>query len=537
MRWVLAAVAWLAMVAPAQAASLDGWFTASDGVQLRYTVSGTPGTALPTLVEFSPYGDNSQTFDPGPGYNALLVQIRGTGDSHGSFDALGPRTQLDVQQALAWACHQPFSNGRLALNGFSASAITIYNSLHLQLPCVKAALLKSGTFELYRDLLVPGGINNLVPGAGVIGLIGAPALEQGLDRDPATVPDAIAGLFGAGLSDLQHPSLDGWWRERGFRGEANHIPVLAVAGFFDVESRGAFQGFQRLRRDGAHLLVVGGHEGAPKGTDGGQAEKVAWLDHYVRGIPNGVDRHPRVQMLLSDGDREDQYNGKFVRREAKNWPVPSARWRALYPAADGSLGPHRPAVAEQPYAAVVTSPLSTDPPNSGIVGSAGANALTTGFPPLGDMSLTEGLGLKYTTPPLTHDTVAVGPAALRIRLSSTAPETAIWTVISDVSPDGVAHPLTAGRLLSAYPRIDRRRSLVRRGRVVQPLNRLGRKEPAAPGTARTYQVELWPIGIVFRAGHRIRLHIIGASAASVPSAPSVNTVTLGPTRLLLPVLP
>ncbi len=147
------------------------------------------------------------------------------------------------------------------------------------------------------------------------------------------------------------------------------------------------------------------------------------------------------------------------------------------------------------------------------------------------------LGLKYTTPPLETDLTAVGPATLRVRLASTAPETPIWTVISDVSPDGVAHPLTAGRLLSAYPRINRRRSLIRRGRVVQPLNRLGKKEPAAPGEARTYQVELWPIGNVFRAGHRIRLHLIGASAASVPGVPAVNTVTLGPTRLLLPVLP
>ncbi len=46
-------------------------------------------------------------------------------------------------------------------------------------------MLKSGTYELYRDLLYPGGINNLVPGTGVLALIGAPALAQGLDRAAA----------------------------------------------------------------------------------------------------------------------------------------------------------------------------------------------------------------------------------------------------------------------------------------------------------------------------------------------------------------
>src|SRR3954471_2338849 len=171
----------LSACAPAQAASVskDVRFTASDGISLQTTVSGAaPLASRPVIVEFSPYGRDSGTFTPGPGYNFLLVQIRGTGDSDGRFDALGDRTQADVAEILRWACHQPWSDGRLALNGFSASAIMVYNSLHLALPCVKAAVLKSGTYELYRDLLWPGGIQNLVVGIGVLGLIGTPVAEQ-----------------------------------------------------------------------------------------------------------------------------------------------------------------------------------------------------------------------------------------------------------------------------------------------------------------------------------------------------------------------
>ena len=138
------------------------------------------------------------------------MQIRGTGDSDGRFDALGPRTQADVVEVLRWACRQSWSNGILALNGFSASAITIYNSLHLNLPCVKAAVLKSGTFDLYRDLLVPGGISNAVPGLGVLALIGAPATIQGADRlqrNPASSLDVLAGLVDAGVQGgLAHPT-------------------------------------------------------------------------------------------------------------------------------------------------------------------------------------------------------------------------------------------------------------------------------------------------------------------------------------------
>src|ERR1044072_6957 len=178
---------------------------ASDGVELQATVTGEdPLTARPSIVEFSPYGRASGTYAPPADYNAVLVQTRGTGDSDGSFDALGPRTQQDVSEMLGWACAQPWSDGNLAVNGFSASAITIYNSLPLPLPCVKAMLLKSGTFELYRDLLVPGGINNLAPGVAVMAAIGAPALAQGaerLQRKPESSLDIVAGLLDAGLND------------------------------------------------------------------------------------------------------------------------------------------------------------------------------------------------------------------------------------------------------------------------------------------------------------------------------------------------
>lgn len=116
------------------------------------------------MVEFSPYGPGTGTLSVGPAYDHLLVQIRGTGGSVGSFDALGPRSQRDVAEVLRWACDQPWSNGKLAVNGFSASAIMIYNSLHQRPPCVQAAVLKPGAHELYRDLFHPGGIPQ--PAAG-----------------------------------------------------------------------------------------------------------------------------------------------------------------------------------------------------------------------------------------------------------------------------------------------------------------------------------------------------------------------------------
>ncbi len=530
-------------------------FTTSDGVDLATTLTSPgPVAARPTVVEFSPYGRTSQTLHVSDDYNYLLVQIRGTGSSDGSFDALGPRSQADVVEVLEWACAQPFSDGTLALNGFSASAIVLYNSWHQELPCVRAAILKSGTHELYRDLLVPGGIENIVPGAGVLALIGAPALLQGADRadDPASALPVIQGMFESGLNaGLLHPTLDAWWQQRGWRGDANDIPVLAINGFFDVESRGAFQAYQALRADGAHLLMAGGHDGVPAGSDGGAAEAQAWLDHYVRGVDNGVEDHPAVQLLLAGGDREDYLAGDWTSYDAADWPVPGTTWTDLH------LSPQRSTAAKAPndrtlaledpattatmrYLTVPSFPTMSDVPNGAIVGAGGLDALTGSLPFLTETNLAGLTGLGYTTAPLQDDVTLAGPAALELTLNTSMADSGIWVVLSDVAPDGTAHPLTVGRLSTSYPDVVESRSLVVDGDVVQPYGDYSTRRPAGPLAWRRYHVELWPVGNTFEAGHRIRVQLLGTSAASMPELTALHSVRLGGSsgaRLLLPVLP
>ena len=551
--------AWLIGSTPAHAAqaTVDTRVAMSDGVTLQATLTGeSPLAPRPVIVEFSPYGRSSGTTSDGPAYNYLLVQIRGTGDSDGRFDALGPRTQRDVLEMLRWACKQPWSDGNIGLNGFSASAITVYNSLHEKLPCLRTAVLRSGTLELYRDLLWPGGVSNAIPGLGVLGLIGAPALEQGqarLQRSPLSSFDTAIGLIDAGVdAGLQHQTLDRWWRERGFRGDSNHVPILMLDSFFDVESRGGFQGYQALRGSGAHLLVVGAHDGAPAGTDDGNGATKAWFDRYLLGASNGVERQPRVQLFLSNGSREGYLAGGFVRYNASDWPVPGTQWQSLWLSPtrsgtadsiyDGSLAASSPeAATSQSYAAIPTTFTASDQPNAAILGPDGINQAANAFPLLTETTLIEPQALTFTSTPLASDVESAGPLALDLQLSTTATETAIWAIVSDVWPDGSSHPVATGRLLSAYPNIIRGKSLTdAQGDVVQPYGDYSAKSDAAPLTERRYQLEFWPIGNRFNHGHRIRLVIVGASQASMPSAPALNTVRLGgadASRLLFPELP
>jgi predicted acyl esterase len=523
----------------------------SDRVELEVKLGGRGPLvggelpARPVIVEFSPYAPGCCIEAGGPDYNYLQVHVRGTGLSDGSFDALGPRSQHDVAEVLGWACTQPWSNGRLGLLGFSASAIIVYNSLHLDLPCVETAVLGSGTHELYRDLLYPGGVSNGLPAIGVFGLIGAPlmqALPERLVRDPLSLAPVAVGMAQIPVDYQLHPTLDSYWRERGFRGDVNDLPILMVDGFFDVESRGAFQAFQELRDDGAHLLVVGAHDGVPVGSGGADRQRVAWYDRHLRDVDNGIDREPAVQLFMANGDREDMLAGRFVTAQGADWPLPGTTWVPLHlnPAPSGTatsindgtltLGPAM--AATQSYPAVPSLATATDPYNTAIVGINDAPLLT-------DMTFAEPLGLSYTTEPFSTSVQAAGPASVELVLSSTTPDSDLYAVLSDVWPDGTTHPMAAGRLKSSYPGVDVARSLVDpSGNIVQPYGTYDVRNPAAVGDERRYHVELWPIGNQFDAGHRLRLHILGASGASQPGPPAIHTIRLGAggSRLLFPVL-
>jgi len=97
-----------------------------------------------------------------------------------------------------------------------------------------------------------------------------------------------------------------------------------------------------------------------------------------------------------------------------------------------------------------------------------------------------------------------------------------------------------GRLRSAYPGVDRQRSVIdQNGEIVQPYGDYSDVQPALPLQTREYHIEFWPVGNRFPAGHRLRLYLVGVALYTVP-LPGVNLVSIGgatPSRLLLPVAP
>jgi predicted acyl esterase len=534
-------------------------FQASDGALLHAFVGGVGDLSpRPLIVEFSPYAPACCGPFFGAAYNYVQVHARGTGLSTGVWGAVGPRDQQDIAEFLDWACRQPWSNGHIGLYGFSASAIAIYNSLHLPLACVDAASLMAGTADLYRDLLYPGGMPNSAP-AAVVGFgVGAPLLQNspGATRDGESPIDRT--LSGLGLLELfvdvlAHTVEDDYWIGRTQRPGPNRFPVLADTSFYDPEPRGPFESYKLLRDAGVpvHLLLFGAHDGFPATTPGPFPQYRRWFDHYLLGLDNGVDRDPKVQMLVGNGSFDALKSGDLTHIDASDWPVPGTRWQPLYLDAmrgggansinDGTLG-DRPAEAQstQAYPAITSLPTATDPHTTGTVAAAGAASLFDALPVLTQLALVEPTALTWTAPALSEAVNVVGPASLDLFAATVTTEGDLYAVLADVWPDGRAHAVGVGRLRSSFPNVVAERAVFdAQGEMVQPYGDFSAKTPGLPAQMREYHIEFWPIGNRFLPGHRVRLYLVGASGFMLPS-PGVNLVSIGgatPSRLLLPVIP
>jgi putative CocE/NonD family hydrolase len=66
------------------------------------------------------------------GYAVIRVDSRGAGRSPGHLDIFSPQETKDYYNAIEWAGVQPWSNGKVGLNGISYYAINQWNVAALQ---------------------------------------------------------------------------------------------------------------------------------------------------------------------------------------------------------------------------------------------------------------------------------------------------------------------------------------------------------------------------------------------------------------------
>src|SRR5947207_6849013 len=92
------------------------------------------------------------------GYVCVRVDSRGCGCSPGYIDHFSPRETKDFYNCIEWAGIQPWSNGKVGLNGISYYAINQWQVASLQPPHLAAICPWEGAADHYREISYHGGV-------------------------------------------------------------------------------------------------------------------------------------------------------------------------------------------------------------------------------------------------------------------------------------------------------------------------------------------------------------------------------------------
>ena len=421
------------------------------------------------------------------GYVCVRVDSRGAGRSPGYIDHFSQRETRDFYLCIEWAGVQPWSNGKVGLNGISYYGINQWHVASLQPPHLAAMCIWEGAADWYRDMTHHGGIlstfwqnwfdmqvKTVQYGCGERGKRSRATGQLVCGDELLSDVELMANRCDFGAEVAAHPLDDEYHRARSPQWDKVTVPFLSAAnwGGQGLHPRGNFEGFVRAASRAKWLEAHGIEHWTHFYTDYGVALQKRFFDHFLKDEDNGWAKQPRVQLQVRHIDR-------FVERAEEDWPLPATRWTKLY----------------------------LDPGGQSLSASAPSGSGTIEYAALGD-------GVTFLSAPLTTRTELTGPSAAKLFVSSSTADADLFVVLRVFSPDlkevvfqGAIDPHTPiaqGWLRASHRKLERTLSLPYR-----PYHTHDEMQPLQPGVPAELDIEIWPTSIVIPAGYRIGLSIRG----------------------------
>ncbi|MEX2196525.1 MAG: CocE/NonD family hydrolase [Thermoleophilaceae bacterium] len=561
-----AAVIAMLALAPAATAAPNTYIEMQDGTRLAANLQLPPGDppagGWPAIFVYDGYAGGSSPVG-GPDsiearYATIHVSIRGTGCSGGRFDLFDRRHAKDGYEIVEWIADQPWSNGRVGLMGHSYGGITATFTAAEDPPHLDALVVSGLIDDLYRGIVYPGGVPNLG-----FPLAWPYAYRPAVDVSGGTLPGLAEGDMEcvANLADREAPNVmdepllngiigynDGpWWAAHSLYTYLDGIDVPTFVGHaWQDEQTGPRGGpvvFEKLPEGLPKRFVAsnGDHSvngGAPPEV---RAQRYAWIERFVRDVPNGIDAQPPVQVLLETAERSGALTSNGL-VEGADFPFPGTDWTRWYLRSDEGLSTEPPAAGEG---------------SDSYVAGTGRQSWNYFAPTVGgELSSAGGPDeLSFRSEPMEQPTTIAGPIAATLHASTTALSvnlpvhtlsTDFFVTVADQAPDGTLTYLQRGMLRASFKALDELRTKRNAdGEIIRPEHPFTHPGTVTPGEVAQYEIEVFPVAHVFRPGHRILVKVYSPPLTEslyvyVPSRlPALNTIVHDaehPSSLLLPVV-
>jgi uncharacterized protein len=303
------------------------------------------------------------------------------------------------------------------------------------------------------------------------------------------------------------------------------VPVFIVQGSNDglFTENQALAAYQALHQRGipARLYIGGiGHPPSDGATDHPEAlhvgaEMLAWFDHYLKGVDNGIDRMPPIEF-----SHTTYFDNKWDGTTRSTNQFPAGPTSDLYLCTTGATGgtlSALPCPSANPAVAIdapgAGGGYDQEPVTAGDIRD-GINQLTCqpGEPICQkqdpDLSTYPAI-LTYDAPARTSDTEWFGPPHLDLQAGSV-----------DVLPAGAEGTAAAFQLDPKFDDVapDGTATLITRGAFAEPLDAAAPSPQTIPSHEVTY--DAFGLSYVLPAGHHLRLTL---STSDVPYLrPTVN---------------
>ena len=478
--------------------------TMSDGVKIALAIGYPKGfdpedqtKKFPAVLEMSGYPRQTKPapHEPYAGlYITVNASLRGTGASEGEFSYMRERSIRDGYEIIEeWIVKQPWSNGKVGIHGHSWSGLTGFRIAATNPPHLKAVVV-SGLFDdAIRGIAAIGGIRNIgFPVSwtsnfertdGVFGSDEAAAENRDLSESDAREIQESRKLQNSvpkkaqRAQDRPQPTT-----LRSLAGKVR-APIFILHAYQDEQTgpTGVWL-FDHVREDVPKRLVISnGHHGMPIFFI---PLRRAWFDYWLRDEPSSLlpdidGPDSRVQVFFEVQNYLKDLNKPLI---ASDFPLPETPWTRYYFAPDGGL--------------------STAPPSQ-------QNTSDT-YEASADLADEDLDGLDYRVA-FDEPTAICGPITVTLWASSTASDADFFALVSDVAPDGRVCPLQRGMLRASLRAMDEQMSTftdVQGEKVlIRPHHTLQDPQTLEPGKPYRFEIEVFPVGHVFRAGHKLSLSI------------------------------
>lgn len=453
-----------------------------------------PGTSEPSILgHYRPfYEDGIQR-----GYTVVSVSLPGTGASGGCADLQGRREQAAAAAAVRWAATRNWSTGRVGTFGGSYDGWTQVAALAQRVEGHAAAVVMAPVVDAYV-----GYFTNGVP--HYLGLAERISQEwagssNGLNPAPVTASpeehkEAVAGAgqqpgcsteraSGAHDPDPNAPV----WRERRLsdRLVGTTVPTFQQSGLHDFAvGMGQFP-LLWSRLEGPRRLWLGQIDHRPPNAfedvtgRGGDfyANAMRWFDRYVRGVDNGVEDEPAVEV-------EEGYAGAW--RNERAWPPADVRTASM-PVLGGE------------FRDLIGNKAQPGDGPAGLCQPSDPRETRCYHPPTG-----YGQGIWTISQPLGRDLHLAGRPHLEVEVEADLRDGSLVALLYDIDLTGDALLLTRGAHL-----VNGKRSL---------------------------SFDLYPQDWHLRSGHRLGLLLTGSDGEMFVSRNSGARVLVSGGELRLPVV-